>query len=180
MKPWIDKLRAMNACDDALIWCETQPSLAAAWQNCKEPSWMFWLLDKTYRAEPWSAARKPIVQIAVDCAMQASEYASNDSITAIVWCLDALQRWIDGERNQDEVEAAWSAARYAAGYAARYVAGYAACDAARSAAGYAAWGAAGYAACDAARSAAEYAAEAKSLADSCDNIRHQFPKPPKF
>ena len=45
MKPWIEELKKLNACKEALEWCETQDSLEAAWKNCECVGWMEWLLD---------------------------------------------------------------------------------------------------------------------------------------
>lgn len=44
---WTNKLVEMNACAPALDWFrDTQPSLADAWANCKDGSWMLWLLAR--------------------------------------------------------------------------------------------------------------------------------------
>ena len=64
MKPWIAKLKAVDACQEALDWLDTQPSLEAAWQVCVRGDWMEWLLNKRGWPEgvksAYRAQRKPL------------------------------------------------------------------------------------------------------------------------
>ncbi len=41
---WIEPIRRMGACDDALVWLEDYASLADAWEKCDRGDWMLWLL----------------------------------------------------------------------------------------------------------------------------------------
>ena len=92
---------------------------------------------------------------AVWCARQVEHLLTDErSKTA----LDAAWRHSEGEASDEELGAAWDAARGAACDAARGAARYAAWAAAWAAAWGAAWGAARYAAGDAAGDAARYAA----------------------
>lgn len=56
-------LKALRPCHEALEWARTQPDAPTAWQNCNEPSWLFWILA---RIAPLT--KEQSVSIAVDCA----------------------------------------------------------------------------------------------------------------
>lgn len=43
-----------GACQEAVGWCRTQPSAAAAWRNCPNFCWMLWLLRQNLNWR-WSA-----------------------------------------------------------------------------------------------------------------------------
>ncbi len=106
---WIDKLVSLNACGEAVAWCRTRNSLADAWKHCTRGDWMLWLIGKTDRSLPWSEERKPIVRIAVECAMLAPS-CQDEYELARQWCLDATLRWCDGTTDIEEVYAARAAA----------------------------------------------------------------------
>ena len=101
MKSHTKKLTALGACSEAVRWAETQPDAQTAWDACERPDWMLWLLGKLNKSEPWSDERKPLIRACIDCAETALRYANNDTITANLWCLDALRRWCDGEADRD-------------------------------------------------------------------------------
>ena len=141
MHHWTNALVKLNACNEAVEWAKTQPSLAAAWKNCKRGDWMMWLLGRTCKGGAWSDERKPIVACAAECASTTEKYVHPDSLLAWMWCIDACERWSRGEADRDEVEAARSAAAaddadavYAAAAAAAAAAAYAAADDAADAA----------------------------------------------
>jgi len=192
MKHWTDKLKLLPPCGNALAWCQTQPNASVAWKNCQNVSWMLWLIGETTKSDPWSEERTPLVRVAIECAKLAEPYLNNDSRLAFIWCVDATERWCNGEAEQDEVEAARSAA-YAATAAAAATAATAAAAAAYAAAAAAYAAAAAAAATTADAYAAVYAAAATAAAAAADAayavriairsqcvniVRAHFPKAP--
>ena len=177
MNHWTDALVKLNACNEAVEWAKTQPDLSTAWTKCKRGDWCLWLIGRTTKSEPWSEERKPIVRAAIDCAKTALKYANNDTITANLWCIDALERWCNGEADRDEVIAARDAAADAdaAAYAAAYAA-YAAYAYAAYAADTAAY-AATYATAAASASATD---RAKALSECAEIVRRHFPVAPSL
>jgi hypothetical protein len=111
---WSTALERLNACDDAVKWALTQPSLAVAWRNCERGDWMLWLLARL------DADRPTMVRAAACCAELALPYAGETEPE----CMAAIQAavgWADGELSIEVVDAAGAAADAAAdaAYAAR-------------------------------------------------------------
>ena len=117
MSAFVTKLKQLNACSEAIDWItKNNYTFEQAWNNCHRPDWMYWLIGRT------KLDRKLVVLSAVECAELAIEFVNEDSLLAVVWCLDATRRWCEGEDNLDEVQAAADAAAAAADAAAAYVA----------------------------------------------------------
>jgi hypothetical protein len=168
---WSDKL-PNHACEDAVEWCKTQPSVEAAWNNCERGDWMLWLLAQDVKQG--DKLHRKVVLAACKCARLAWEWMPDGSKKVI----RQLEKRARGDNSialgslraaaAEAAEAAAAAAYTAADadvYAA-YAAAYAADAAAYAvdAAGYAA-AAAVYA--DAAEAAADaYAAAAAAAADA--------------
>jgi hypothetical protein len=146
------RLVSLGACAEARAWVETQPGNAAAiWRACRDPQWMFWLLEATHAPDGLSR------HLAADFAEEASQYAGPDEELALAWGVDVARRRADGEDvDPEEIDAAraatWAAtgdaAGDAAGAAARAATWAAAEDAAGDATWSAAWAAARAAQCD--------------------------------
>jgi hypothetical protein len=104
------QLAKLNTCSEAIKWVKNKTA-KEAWDTCQRGDWMLQLIGKTDKSNNWSKERKPLVQIALDCAMLVEPHFSNNNNNqlAFIWCVDATQRWIDGENNRKEVEAAQSA-----------------------------------------------------------------------
>ena len=147
---WVDELRAMDACEDAVEWAGTQPSLAQAWRRCKRGDWMLWLAGR--RRVP----RERLVWIACQCARLSLKYVPLGEDRPRI-AIETAEAWTRGEAGLNQVLDAASAS-YAAYADAAYAAAYAA-----SAAAYA----------DAA--AADAAADAAYYADDADAARAQNP-----
>ena len=150
------KLIELDACEDARKFCEGK-TLKQAWDECTKSDWMLWLMVNTKT----NATDKQLRLIAVKCAREVQHLMTDPrSINA----LNVAERFANGEATENELGAAWYAARDAARAAAR--------DAARDAARAAAWAAARAAARDAAWAAAWYAA----WAAQCKIIREFIPQ----
>ena len=198
------KLKALDACSEAIEWAREQPSLETAWQVCQRGDWMLWLLGRMTKSKPWSDERKSLVRCACACASLEPKQAN-----ATRQCIKVTEAWCDGKVTMFQViqaradvyatDAAYAIARTAATCAAR-AAAHAACaadadacatdaagcaadaaacaaDAAGCAAGayvYAA-GAAAHAAC----AADAAAATRQKILNKCAGIvRMHFPVPP--
>ena len=109
MNHWTSKLPA-NACSEAVRWCKTQPSAAAAWDNCEQAGWMFWMLGQT------DADRKKLVLAACGCARLALKHTKDPRVLA---CIETTESWARGEATLDQVIKARKNA-HAAAYAAAY------------------------------------------------------------
>lgn len=72
-KRYLNQLRQLNACQEAIDWASTQETPQAAWAACKRGDWMLWLCGK-YAGEPWSKRRKRLVLAACECSRLALKY----------------------------------------------------------------------------------------------------------
>ncbi len=182
---WIDQLRRLDACSEAVEWAEEKgyKSLGRAWRYCQRGDWMLWLAGHM-SGGPDSDARRPLVLAACECARLAlsafeAKHPDDDRPRLAIETAEKWARSEDGVSTEDvraaadaAADAAYAAAdaAYAAAYAA-YAAAYAAADAAAYAAD------AAYAAAD----TAVYAAErTRVLAECSDIVRRHYPKPPEI
>jgi len=186
MKAWIEPLKEIKACEDALEWCKGYESLAGAWAVCQRGDWMLWLLGKL-SGNPESASRKRLVLTACQCARLALPYVESGELRPLR-AIEVTEAWARGDEGirREDVRKAAAHAAYAA-YAAASASAYAAASASASAAdaaahaAYAAYAAApaAYAAAHAAAHAA-YAARLKTLAKCADIARQYYPVAPKL
>ena len=148
-----DKLKKIDACEDARVWVRTQKNYKEAWMNCERGDWMLWL------AKRLGVDDRKLTHAKYLCANQVRYLMKDErSINA----LDACLKYVNGEISREELNAAADAA-YAAAYAADAVAAVYAADAAYAvAAVYAAYAAyaVAYAADAADAYAVAYAADA--------------------
>ena len=158
-------LKSINACDPACKWQEGK-DLETVWNTCERGDWMIWLLVNSEN----EVTDRELRLIAVKCARQVQHLMKDErSINA----LDVAERFANGEATQQELNAAWDAARAAgdAAWAAAWAAAW-------EAAGAAAWAAAreaARAARDAARAAAWDAAMAAARAKQAEIVREFVP-----
>ena len=155
---FIDELRALGACPDAVAWSAGYSDPASAWQACERGDWMLWICGRLSGAAE-SERRKQLVLCACDCARLSlplfeKRYPGDQRLRT---CIETAERWAKGDATMDELRAARAAA-YAA---------YAAADAA-----YAVY--AVYAAADAAADAARN----RVLKQCAAIVRHHYPLPP--
>lgn len=177
-KHWTDKLVALNACSDAVVWARDYPSLTAAWRACRRADWMLWLAGRACRTV---SQRKKLTLAACACARTALKYAPKGEQPPLV-AIRTAERWARGTHGVtlDDVRAAGDAAGDA-GDAARVAAGDAgdAIWVAARAAGDAAWAA--RAAGDAwAAGGAWNTALIKALAHMSAIVRRHYPTPPRL
>lgn len=90
-KHWSDALRGMNACDEALEWCQKQPSLKEAWKQCNEDQWLLWLLGRTcqYRSVQHNKLVLCCCDIA-DLLMEERTVASEEGVGYFAWSYAVL------------------------------------------------------------------------------------------
>ena len=148
----IQILKELEACEEAVEWADGYESLEHAWNECKRSDWMLWLdckmglfNDQQRRLMACRFVREtPISEGKTVWDLLTDERSRNAVIVA--------ERFANSEATEEELDAAWAAARDAA-RAAAWDASRAAAWAARDAARAAAW---------AARDAASEAASAAS------------------
>jgi hypothetical protein len=177
-KQFIQDLKKLGACSEAVCWAGTQPDLPTLWANCERADWMLWLAGKK-AGEPHSQARKKLVGCATECAATAIQFVKNEEWKAGLTEVAALlKRYSESEAGDESAKADVIRARELAreirnkdAYAAD-----AAADAADHVTDFAA---------DAAADAAAYAAYAadaydrkKALKDLCEIVRRHYPQPP--
>jgi hypothetical protein len=182
---WVDQLRDVGACEDAVAWAEAQPDFATAWATCERGDWLLWYVGRTVAADRDSAARKRLVWVACQCARLALPNVPAGE-TRPLRAIEVAEAWTRGEGTLKEVRAAAAAAAYAADADAAYAAAYAADADAAYAAAYAADAdaadAAAYAAAAAYVAYAAYAADAAADAvrqQCADLVRAEWPTPPE-
>uniref|UniRef100_A0A6M3J4W9 Uncharacterized protein n=1 Tax=viral metagenome TaxID=1070528 RepID=A0A6M3J4W9_9ZZZZ len=180
---WTRKLKLMNACKEAVKWCENYDSPEEAWQACEQGHWMLWLLGKL-SGGPETDSRKKLVLATCGCARLALTYVKEGEIRPLK-AIETAEAWGRDESGVtlSDVRAAANAAADAvyaanAAYAAYFAASaaYYAANAA-DAAVYAAY------ATDAAYDAADAAANGKkkSILKQCaDIVRQHYPHAPHF
>ncbi len=156
----MNRLRELDACEDALAWAETQPDAQTAWDACQDPQWMVWLLGAVQADE-----RKRRL-FAADCAESVLHLAEERHREVCAHAIATARAFANGEATQDQLAAAEASARAAAEASARAAAWAAAEASARATGGAAAWAAASATARAAARDA------------QCTNLRKYFPVQP--
>ena len=172
MKPHLELLDKLGACAEAQVFAHTVPDLETAWNTCKRPDWMIWLLnklrfqdDQTYRLYACRCVRDTPL---ADGRRVWDLLTDQRSRTAV----EVAEKFANGNATQNEMaaarDAAWDATWDTAGDTARAAAGAATWDTAGAAAGAATW------------AAARAAARAAAWAAQSDIIRRYFPECPEI
>ena len=172
---WIEKLKALRPCGEAVAWLEsTGLSGQAAWEACERADWMLWLASKC------QIDRLVLVRAACACARTALAYVTKGEDRPRI-AIETAERWCDGRATIDDVRAHAAAAADAAAAAhAAAAAAAAAADAADAAAADAAHAAAytAHAAADAAHAAAAAKVRLTALRDMAAIVRQHIPQCP--
>lgn len=136
------QLKAISACEEAVLWAKDYKTLGSAWKACERGDWMLWLCGKMSGGKGWPT-RQQIVLVACDCAelvlpIYEKKYPNDKRVRD---CIEMTRKWANGKATIEEVRQARSASAYAA-YASYAYAAYAsyASAAAAAAAAYAADG----------------------------------------
>jgi hypothetical protein len=142
MSHWSDKL-PNRACEDAVRWCETQPNIKAAWNDCKRGDWMLWLLAQGIKRG--DTRHRKVVLACCKCVRLALKYVPKGEKRPLK-AIQLTEKWARGDNSSITLSnlraaAADAAAAYAAAYAADAAAAYAAYAAAYAAAAAAAYAA---------------------------------------
>jgi hypothetical protein len=172
---YIEQLKEMNACEEAVDWCEkNHETLESAWQDCTRSDWMLWLLGKL-SGSPESDSRKRLILCVCECARLTLSYVPEGENRPRI-AIETAEKWARGEESVllSDVLAAADAA-YATVYATCAIA-HVAADAAADAA-YAAAHVAAYAAAYAAN-AASHGKEDQAQAKCADIVRKHYPEAP--
>ena len=125
---WLEKLKKLGACEEAVDWASQAPSLGAAWDSCERADWLLWLAARTSR-------RELVVAAACACARTVLHLVpEGEERPRLV--IETAEAWTRGEATIDEVREATNRAHYVAHYSSRehYDAAYYAAVAAYNAA----------------------------------------------
>ena len=101
-----EKLIAMEACEEAIEWVGDR-TLAQAWAECRESTWMFWWLGRCA-----GVGKKQLVLAACACARLSLPYAGGLAAAAI----EAAEEWARGTADLQKVRSA-AAFSYSSGAA---------------------------------------------------------------
>lgn len=151
------RLALAGACDEAKAWVKAGKyrSASAAWKACKNPEWMLWALQNS----GIKVNDKKLRLFACTCVRE-TPLADGRKVWDLLTdersrrAVEVAERFARGEATQEELAAAWAAAKDAAWAAAKGAAWDAAWAAVWAAAMDAAWDTVGAAARDAAWAAA--------------------------
>ena len=158
--PFTEKLKELNACSEAVKWCESYSTLQEAWDVCERGEWSLWLVGKL-SGEPGSEKRKRLVLCACECARLSLQFVSKGEERALK-AIETAEKWADGDNSVSlqDIRNAADAANAAADAA------NAAADAADAA----------YAAAD----AADASVKKQTLKQCADIVRKHYPKAPEI
>ena len=100
-----EKLKSLNACDEALEFAKRKPFIRA-YKECKNPDWMLWLLGRSGIDE--KVIQLIAVEFAESCAANAKDFP------AVAECIAVTKRYLKGKATEQELDSARSAACSAA------------------------------------------------------------------
>lgn len=106
---------ATDACDDGYVFAITQQTMADVWDKCPRADWLLWILNKLDR----QADDRPLRLFAVWCVRNtplSDGRKVGDLLTdpRSLAALEVAERYANGNATDDELAAAWDAARAAA------------------------------------------------------------------
>jgi len=183
MSSFIDDLKCIGVCQEAIKWAANYKTIEEAWNVCDRGDWLLWYAGKM-AGKPGSDSRKKLTLAACQCARLALPYTDDDRAEqAIV----IAEQWALGDESVTlkDVKKCVSAAynTYAASYNAyASYAAYASAYASYAAyyASYAASSCAAYYAAASSYAASSYAAAKKEVLKQCaDIVREFYPEPPE-
>lgn len=88
---FVEKLKLLGACDEALEWVATQPDAETAWETCPRYEWMTWLL----RALCFRGCVKShtMALVAVHCASKAAS-GIQEHEGCVHETLETVRKWV--------------------------------------------------------------------------------------
>ena len=87
---WTVALIEMKACHEAVQWAQEYPTAQAAWDACRRPDWMFWLLEHTQPATEATHPHHAYVRIACAEARLGLPYTTDLRVEA---CISTVEGW---------------------------------------------------------------------------------------
>ena len=108
MKKYVEKLKKLNACQDAIEYSEKFSTLQKAWNECNRGDWMLWLLGRL-SGPPDSESRKHVVLIACKCARLSLKYIPKDEKRPLE-AIQTTEKYSNGKATFEEVKKAFAAA----------------------------------------------------------------------
>ena len=74
MRHWSRKLKAIGACEEAVVWAATQPDFHTAWQACERAHWLLWLTGNMADKPGWPE-RKTVILAGIACGRLSLKHA---------------------------------------------------------------------------------------------------------
>jgi len=96
MKPHVEKLKRLGACQEAVEWAAKFPSGQAAWDACERPDWMAWYISWSI-TKRGSRAHRKLVGVIARCVRPVLKYVPK-SEKRPKRALDLATRWSHGDR----------------------------------------------------------------------------------
>jgi len=192
MSSFIDNLKRLGVCPEAIKWAANYKTIEEAWNVCDRGDWLLWYAGKM-SGKPGSDRRKKLTLAACQCARLALPYTDDDRaeqtiVIAEQWALGNESVTLEDVKNAASAAYASAAAAYSAYSAYSASAAHAAASAASAASASYASAAASYAVSAASAYASSYASYAsyvafaaakKEVLKQCADIVRQFyPEPP--
>jgi hypothetical protein len=88
----------LGACHQAKTWVQEQPTKQAAWDSCRDPTWMFWLLLRVvpHKKKSWS-------WLTLCLASFVRKFATSSDMTPqIEEVICMLEQWAQGDKTVTE------------------------------------------------------------------------------
>lgn len=85
----VTKLVELGACEDAVEWCRTQPSLRQAWRVCRRGDWMLWYAERV------GVELRRLVWVACQCARLTLRHVP-DGEPRPRRAIEAAEAWAEG------------------------------------------------------------------------------------
>ena len=101
---WLEKLKKLGACEDAVDWASQVSSLGEAWDSCERADWLLWLAARTSR-------RELVVAAACACARTVLHLVPEGEERPRL-AIETAEAWTRGEATIDEVRKATDDAHY--------------------------------------------------------------------
>ena len=108
---WVDDLRALSACNEAIDYAKEFATAQEAWDACERGDWMLWWYGRV-AGPPGHDSRRPLVLAACECARLALHLVPEGEERPLV-AIQTAEAWArgrDGAPSLDEVRSASAAA----------------------------------------------------------------------
>jgi hypothetical protein len=89
----ISFLRKIHACEESLLFAESQPDFQSIWNNCPRGDWLIWL------ASLLRAPQKLVVQVSIECVRPILNLIPGNE-----YVISRCNRWVNGTESTRSIE----------------------------------------------------------------------------